>query len=84
MLFDELLISTYVDIIITALLSELPPVQQQAPGGGHHDPLQLRRGPPAQPAAHPRMGTLRTRGERDEVGGNLNLYNIYIISKQWH
>ena len=62
-------------------MSELPPVQQQAPGGGHHDPLQLRRGPPAQPAAHSRLGTLRTRGERDEVGGYL--YNFYTISIQY-
>ena len=49
-------------------MSELPPAKQQAAGGGGHDPVQLRRGPYAQPPAHPRLGTLRTRGERDEVG----------------
>ena len=56
-----------------SLLSEKPAVQQQAAGGGGHDPLQLRRGPAAQPPAHPRVGTLRTRGERDEVGGDHTL-----------
>ena len=61
----------------------MPAVQQQAAGGRGHDPLQLRRGPSAQPPAHPRVGTLRTRGERDEVGGEQRSiqypYNINIL-----